>query len=226
MRSWLYAPHMADSHPRYHQEHPDNTEPPLSPPYSGPVPPSLLGLVPRLLIIVPPVMVPLVVPVATTVVVLVLVPMLVPLVVPMAVPVPVVLPVPMPGLTAPVVEPLHHPSGTEGRELAHLVIAPAVVVPSPGVSARTLPASVPLSRMYTGSTVTVIGLLCGADDLCKVSIQYLKLSNPLIHVGNMLHLVRRELPVAGPRPPATSESHTCKSPMALAAGAALLVECI
>ncbi|KAH9322897.1 hypothetical protein KI387_017536, partial [Taxus chinensis] len=78
------------------------------------------------------------------------------------------------------VEPLHHPSGTEGREVAHPVVAPAIVVPSLGVSAHTLPASVPLSRMYTGSTITVIGLLRGADDLCKASIQYPGQSRPLI----------------------------------------------
>ncbi|KAH9314427.1 hypothetical protein KI387_023054, partial [Taxus chinensis] len=79
------------------------------------------------------------------------------------------------------VEPLHHPSGTAGREVAHHVVAQAFIVPSPGVSARTLPASVPLSRMYTGSTATVLGLLRGGDDLYKVSIQYLALSSPLIH---------------------------------------------
>ncbi|KAH9331072.1 hypothetical protein KI387_003180, partial [Taxus chinensis] len=121
-----------------------------------------------------------------------------------------------------VVEPLHHPSGTEGREVAHPVVAPAVIVPSLGVSARTLPTSFPLFRMYTGSTITVIRLLRGADDLCKVSIQYLKLSSPLIHASNMLHLIRQELPVASTRPTATSESHICRSPVALAAGAALL----
>ncbi|KAH9303555.1 hypothetical protein KI387_044436, partial [Taxus chinensis] len=68
------------------------------------------------------------------------------------------------------VEPLHHPLGTKGSVVAHPVVAPSACVPSPGVSSHTLPASVPLSRMYTGSAATVLGLLRVGDDLYKVSI--------------------------------------------------------
>ncbi|KAH9331821.1 hypothetical protein KI387_003929, partial [Taxus chinensis] len=81
------------------------------------------------------------------------------------------------------VGPLHHPSDTKGREVAHPVIAPSTGVPSLGESTRTLPASVLLSRKCTGSSVTVIGLLHGGDDLYTVSIQYLPLSGPLINSG-------------------------------------------
>ncbi|KAH9322931.1 hypothetical protein KI387_017570, partial [Taxus chinensis] len=92
--SRLCALHMADSKPRYHQGCPDNTRPPLSPPYSGPVPPWLLGLVPRLLIVVAPVLPVHPIPVPMPV----LAEEPVPVVVPVTVPVPVV----VPGLTAPV----------------------------------------------------------------------------------------------------------------------------
>ncbi|KAH9327628.1 hypothetical protein KI387_007806, partial [Taxus chinensis] len=79
------------------------------------------------------------------------------------------------------VEPLHHPFGTEGSAVAHPVVAPSAYVPSPGVSSHTLSASVPLSKMYIGSTATVLGLLRAGDDLYKVSIQYLTLSSPLTY---------------------------------------------
>ncbi|KAH9323971.1 hypothetical protein KI387_043912 [Taxus chinensis] len=66
-------------------------------------------------------------------------------------------PVPEPGLTAPVghlsvpaqqlatpaVGPLHHPSCTEGREVARPIAAPSACVPSLGVSTRTLPGLCP-----------------------------------------------------------------------------------
>ncbi|KAH9328726.1 hypothetical protein KI387_000834, partial [Taxus chinensis] len=93
-RSQLSAPHMADSQPRYHQGHPDNTGPLLSPPYNGPMPPWLLGLVPRLLIAVAPTLlvhlVPVIAPVPTPVPVAVQVPVPVPMaaLVPVAVLVP------------------------------------------------------------------------------------------------------------------------------------------
>ncbi|KAH9303773.1 hypothetical protein KI387_008177, partial [Taxus chinensis] len=74
--------------------------------------------------------------------------------------------------------PLHHPSCTEGGEVARPITAPSAGVPSLGVSSRTLLASVLLSRMYTGSDATVSGLLREGDDLCKVSIQYLPLTGP------------------------------------------------
>ncbi|KAH9327585.1 hypothetical protein KI387_007763, partial [Taxus chinensis] len=60
------------------------------------------------------------------------------------------------------VGPLHHPSCTEGREVARPIAAPSACVPSLGVSAHTLPASVLLSRMYTGSGAAIRGLLCQA----------------------------------------------------------------
>ncbi|KAH9328677.1 hypothetical protein KI387_000785, partial [Taxus chinensis] len=104
------------------------------------------------------------------------------------------------------VGPLHHPSSTEGREVAHPVTAPSACVPSLGVSSHTLPASVLLSRKCTGSSATVIGLICTGDDLCKVTIRYLPLSSPLINSCNKRRPTLQALLVASPQPPTTSES--------------------